>query len=128
MGTSECGPSPDIRLSPFACSRVPVSTAVVPDSAPDPTDQGEVWRSGVLPPHVAEPRILPELTLPLPDGARLVTVEAPYGREVVVEGSEDLVTWQEIGRDPCERGEFEVYHEAAGAGAPWFYRARQVEP
>ena len=90
--------------------------------------KGEVWRSDVMPPHVTEPRVIPELTYRLPDGAMLVTVEAPYGHEVVVEGSEDLETWQEVGRDPCDRGEFEIYHETAPPGTDWFYRARQVEP
>ena len=92
------------------------------------TWEGEVWRSDVMPPHVTDPRVIPELTYRLPDGAMLVTVEAPYGNEVVVEGSEDLETWQEIGRDPCDRGEFEIYHETAPPGTDWFYRARQVEP
>jgi hypothetical protein len=81
-----------------------------------------------MPPHVTEPRVIPELTYRLPDGAMLVTVEAPYGHEVVVEGSEDLESWQEIGRDPCDRGDFEIYHETAPPGTDWFYRARQVEP
>ncbi|MCP5522230.1 MAG: hypothetical protein H7A46_11860 [Verrucomicrobiales bacterium] len=89
---------------------------------------GEVWHSEVVPSHVTEPRVIPELTYRLPDGAMLVTVEAPYGHEVVVEGSEDLETWQEVGRDPCDRGEFEIYHETAPPGTDWFYRARQVEP
>ena len=92
------------------------------------TRGGEMWRSEVMPPHVTEPRVIPELTYRLPDGAMLITVEAPYGHEVVVEGSEDLETWQEIGRDPCDRGEFEIYHESAPPGTDWFYRARQVEP
>ena len=92
------------------------------------TRGGEVWRSEVMPPHVDEPRVIPGLTYRLPDGAMLVTVEAPYGHEVVVEGSEDLESWQEIGRDPCDRGEFEIYHETAPPGTDWFYRARQVEP
>ncbi|MCP5524156.1 MAG: hypothetical protein H7A46_21690, partial [Verrucomicrobiales bacterium] len=90
------------------------------------TRGGEVWRSGLMPPYVTEPRVIPELTYRLPDGAMLVTVEAPYGQQVVVEGSEDLETWQEVGRDPCDRGEFEVYHETAPPGTDWFYRARQV--
>ncbi|MCB1127212.1 MAG: hypothetical protein KDM81_11995, partial [Verrucomicrobiae bacterium] len=92
------------------------------------TRGGEVWRSGLMPPSVTEPRVIPELTYRLPDGAMLVTVEAPYGHEVVVEGSEDLETWQEVGRDPCDRGEFEIYHETAPPGTDWFYRARQAEP
>ena len=89
---------------------------------------GEVWHSEVMAPNVTEPRVIPELTYRLPDGAMLVTVEAPYGHEVLVEGSEDLETWHEIGRDPCDRGEFEIYHETAPPGTDWFYRARQVAP
>jgi hypothetical protein len=53
-----------------------------------------------------------------------VTVVGPYGRWVVVESSQDLLDWQEIARDPCDRGEFEVYDEAAKDGQPRFYRAR----
>jgi hypothetical protein len=67
-------------------------------------------------------------TLRLEDGAMLLTIEAPYGREVVVEASEDLAGWKEIARDPCDRGEFEVYDEAAKDLKHRYYRARQAAP
>ena len=58
----------------------------------------------------------------------LVKVEGPYGRELVVESSEDQVTWKEVARDPCDRGEFEVYDEAAKDGKTRTYRARLAVP
>jgi hypothetical protein len=62
----------------------------------------------------------------LPDGARLLAVEAPYGREVTVEASSDLVTWSAIATDPCDTGQFEVYAEGAKALGQRFYRAWQA--
>jgi hypothetical protein len=73
-------------------------------------------------------RMLPDLCRRLPDGAMLLTVEAPYGREVTVEASSDLATWSAIATDPCDTGEFEVYDEGAKAVGHRFYRAWQAGP
>ncbi|MBM3883947.1 MAG: hypothetical protein FJ387_30295, partial [Verrucomicrobia bacterium] len=67
-------------------------------------------------------------TFRLEDRTMLLTVEAPYGREVRVEASVDLVNWKEIARDLCERGEFEVYDEGAKDLEQRFYRAWQAPP
>ena len=58
----------------------------------------------------------------------LLTVEAPYGREVTAEASSDLATWSAIATDPCGTGEFEVYAEGAKALGQRFYRAWQAGP
>jgi len=84
--------------------------------------------SGLISAHVASVAFRLGETLRLADGTMLLTVEAPYGREVVVEASEDLVNWKEIARDPCDRGEFEVYDEAAKDLKQRYYRAWQAAP
>jgi hypothetical protein len=84
--------------------------------------------SAAMPPHVTSVAFRLGETFRLPDGAMLLTIEAPYGREVVVEASEDLANWKEIARDPCDRGEFEVYDEAAKDLKQRYYRARQAAP
>jgi hypothetical protein len=89
---------------------------------------GRVIRSGLMPPATTVPRIRGEESLRLEDGAMLLAVEAPYGREVAVEASEDLVNWKVIGTDPCDRGEFEVYDRQAQTLPRRFYRARQRGP
>ena len=92
------------------------------------SDFGSVYRSGVVPPHVSRPGFWARGCVRLPDGAMLLTVEAPYGRPVTVEASEDLRTWTPLATDPCDRGEFEVYDEAAKTGKHRFYRAWQAAP
>jgi len=89
---------------------------------------GTVLRSGMLLAHVSAPQLRLDDTSRLADGTMLVTVEAPYGREVQVEASADLVNWKEIARDLCERGEFEVYDEGAKDLEQRFYRAWQAPP
>jgi hypothetical protein len=58
----------------------------------------------------------------------LLTTEAPYGRAVTVEASEDLATWTAVATDSCDTGEFEVYDEAAKTLNRRFYRAWQAGP
>jgi hypothetical protein len=91
-------------------------------------DRGSVCRSEVVGPHVSQPQFWPGGCLRLDDGAMLLTVEAPYGRPVTVEASEDLRTWTTLATDPCDRGEFEVYDESAKTGKQRFYRAWQAGP
>jgi len=92
------------------------------------TQDGTVIRSGVMPPRLEEIRFRLEDSFRLPDEAMLLTVEGPYGQPVVVEASADMVDWEQIATDPCDRGEFEVYDEAA-AGLPHrFYRVYPVPP
>ncbi|MCP5525158.1 MAG: hypothetical protein H7A46_26845, partial [Verrucomicrobiales bacterium] len=69
--------------------------------------------SEVIAPSVEEIRFRLKDSFRLPDGAMLLTVEGPYGQPVVVEASADMVDWEQIATDPCDRGEFEVYDEAA---------------
>jgi len=89
---------------------------------------GTVAYSDVVPQYVSTPRFRVRDCLRLPDGPMSLAVEAPYGREVVVEASEDMVNWREITRDPCDRGEFEVYDEAAKDLKQRYYRAWQSPP
>jgi hypothetical protein len=92
------------------------------------TGGNKVIGSGITPPTTTVPRIRAEESLRLEDGTMLLTVEAPYGREVTVEASPDLLTWTPIATDPCDRGEFEVYDHDAQNLFHRFYRARQAAP
>jgi hypothetical protein len=84
--------------------------------------------SGVIAPGWDATRLVPEFCRQLPDGAMLLTTEAPYGRAVTVEASEDLATWTAVATDSCDTGEFEVYDEAAKTLNRRFYRAWQAGP
>jgi hypothetical protein len=84
--------------------------------------------SEATPPAVQQVGLRSGLCRRLPDGAMLLTVEAPYGRSVTVEASSDLATWTTIATDSCDTGEFEVYDEGAKALGHRFYRAWQAGP
>lgn len=86
----------------------------------------EILVSGTMEPRVNDVRILPELSRRLADGTMLITLEAPFGQPVTVEASEDLRHWESIQTDPCDRGEFEVYDEAATNLTSRFYRGWQA--
>jgi hypothetical protein len=82
--------------------------------------------SGKTPPATDRVHLASELCRRLSDGGMLLTVEAPYGHAVTVEGSVDLATWTTIATDSCDTGEFEVYDEGAKALGHRFYRAWQA--
>ena len=84
------------------------------------------FTSDVLPPVTARVRFATSLCGRLANGTMWLTVEAPYGRPVTVEASEDFSNWTPIATDACERGEFEVYDEAVNTTNHRFYRAWQT--
>ena len=89
---------------------------------------GHVFRSGRLTEAFGQPQFWPRGCRRLADGAMLLTLEAPYGRVVTVEASEDLRAWTTLATDRCDPGGFEVYDEAAETGKQRFYRAWQAGP
>lgn len=90
------------------------------------SSKGKILRSGIVPPAWSVPRVRPDQSLLLEDRTMLLTVEAPYGREVSVEASDDLAQWNLIATDPCTLGEFEVYDKQASSRSQRFYRVKQA--